>query len=158
MLTKVYSGITELANGTTALCGPLRLPGANLVQTHYPIRALGPVNIDRYGKSYVVSFEIVKLHASPFAAALFRASHHKELANVANLVIRQTTGTDVLVVTIGDAAWEQVDPILLGLSTRTRYRVTGGPLSVQESSTVEALENTDGTALHNTEGTGLTLQ
>lgn len=143
MLTKIWCGTIEIADGSTALTGPVRMPGRGRVQTFEPIRSEGPVNIDRVGKSYDVSFTVNRVHASRIAAALFRASHRLDLPNVADLVMTWTVGSTTIRATIANAAWLSTDPELTGIATRTSYQVTGGPLATYEETAERITEAGD---------------
>lgn len=135
MLTKIWINAAQLADAVTALVSPVKMPGRNAVQTVNPLRGLGPVNFDRTTKSWQIEFVITRLHGSALDAAQFRASHNlNDIPNVADLTIQWSEAGSTFTAAIAAAAWEEVDPELIGtISTKTNYRVTGGPLVVNRN-------------------------
>ncbi len=159
MLTQIWINNVQLADGVTALVSPVRMPGKNASRQVIPLRAPGVANYDRVTKVYTVEFYITRQHASDIAAAQFRASHNaNDIANVGDLVMEWISGTQTLTGTIAGAAWQDVDPELIGaISTRTAYRVTGGPIVVllTDSSAPGNLETESGLNIETESGTPL---
>jgi hypothetical protein len=132
MLTQIWCNSKQIADAVIALVSPVKMPGHGEVQTVIPVRALGPVNYDRIAMTWTIEFMITRIHACALDAVEFRANHKlKFIPNVADLTMQWSEAGSTLTAAIAAAAWADVDVELIGtISTKTTYRVSGGPLVV----------------------------
>jgi hypothetical protein len=127
----VKIGALVLANGTWevgVVTGELPKAVRRLIDVAAGIGAAGPTNFDRMRRDVTVDFTITRSHVSPEAALEFYATHDTVATGVAALVMEAVNGDGAGVrLTMSGAAWESVTTDPKGLSTDTRYHVTGGP-------------------------------